>query len=205
MAKRQFVRVVFEGDSLSAPPSRWEIFSDQAFKGTTWFCTLAIILLLFFILYEIGKEALPAIGKYGVSFLTSQTWDANNGQFGILPRSGAPYTVLSWHCLSGGAGDSGGHLSHPGLSAGDAASCFQKYRGVVGGDSQRGLWLMRNLRPYSADPALLRLDLCTFQLDPFFRHHPGGTGDAAGRPGPGHYDPAHRGRDLPGCAAGHPL
>jgi phosphate transport system permease protein len=86
MAKRQFVRVVFEGDSVSAPPSKWETLSDQVFKGTTWFCTLAIILLLFFILYEIGKEALPSMGTYGVSFLTTQTWDANTATFGILPQ-----------------------------------------------------------------------------------------------------------------------
>jgi phosphate transport system permease protein len=86
MAKRQFVRVVFEGDSVSAPPSRWETFSDRTFKGTTWLCTLAIILLLFFILYKIGKEALPAMGRYGLSFLTSQTWDVHKGQFGILPQ-----------------------------------------------------------------------------------------------------------------------
>ena len=70
MAKRQFVRVIFEGDSISAPPSRWEIISDKTFYAFTWFCTLVSILLLFFILYEIGKEALPAMGKYGLSFLT---------------------------------------------------------------------------------------------------------------------------------------
>ncbi|MFZ2087175.1 MAG: phosphate ABC transporter permease subunit PstC [Desulfobaccales bacterium] len=86
MPKRQFVRVVFEGDSVSVPPSKWETFSDKSFKGTTWLCALAIILLLFYILYEIGKEALPAMGTYGVSFLTSQTWDANKSQFGILPQ-----------------------------------------------------------------------------------------------------------------------
>jgi phosphate transport system permease protein len=47
---------------------------------------LAIILLLFFILFQIGKEALPAMGKYGPNFLISQTWDANKAKFGILPQ-----------------------------------------------------------------------------------------------------------------------
>jgi hypothetical protein len=50
MAKRQFVRVVFEGDSVSAPPSQYEIFPDRVFRGTTWLCTLGIILFLLFIL-----------------------------------------------------------------------------------------------------------------------------------------------------------
>ena len=86
MAKRQFVRVIFQGDSISAPPSRREIISDKTFYGFTWFCTIVSILLLFFILYEIGKEALPAMGKYGLSFLTTTTWDANKAQFGILPQ-----------------------------------------------------------------------------------------------------------------------
>jgi phosphate transport system permease protein len=47
---------------------------------------LAIILLLFYILFEIGKEALPAIGQHGLGFLYSQTWDANKATFGILPQ-----------------------------------------------------------------------------------------------------------------------
>jgi phosphate transport system permease protein len=52
----------------------------------TWICAVAVILLLFVILLEIGRKALPAMGQYGVSFLTSTTWDANKAQFGILPQ-----------------------------------------------------------------------------------------------------------------------
>jgi len=86
MARRQFIRVVISGESVSVPPSRWELFYDQAFKGLTWSCTLGIILLLFVILYEIGKEAVPAMGQYGLSFLTNQSWNANKAEFGILPH-----------------------------------------------------------------------------------------------------------------------
>jgi len=60
--------------------------SHQAFKGLTWGCTLGIVLLLFFILYEVGKEAGSAMSRYGVTFLTTPTWDANKGEFGILPQ-----------------------------------------------------------------------------------------------------------------------
>lgn len=60
--------------------------SNQAFKALTWGCTLGIVLLLVFILYEIGKEAVPAMGRYGVTFLTTHSWDANKGEFGILPQ-----------------------------------------------------------------------------------------------------------------------
>jgi len=86
MARRQFVRVVFSGDSVSVPPSKWEVFFDQAFRGFTWACTLGIILLLFYVLYEIGKKAVPAMGEHGLSFLITKSWDANKGEFGILPQ-----------------------------------------------------------------------------------------------------------------------
>lgn len=71
---------------MSAPPSKWELFYDQAFKSFSWACAFGIALLLFFILYEIGKEAVPAMGQYGLGFLTSQSWNANKAEFGILPQ-----------------------------------------------------------------------------------------------------------------------
>jgi phosphate transport system permease protein len=86
MAKRQFVRIIFAGDSVSVPPSKGEIFSDKAFHIFTRVCALASIMLLFYILWQIGKEALPAMGQYGLKFLTTQTWDANKAEFGILPQ-----------------------------------------------------------------------------------------------------------------------
>ncbi len=86
MAKRRFVRVIFEGDSVSVPPSKGEIFSDKTFHILTRVCAIASILLLFYILWQIGKEALPAMGQYGFKFLTTQTWDANKAEFGILPQ-----------------------------------------------------------------------------------------------------------------------
>jgi phosphate transport system permease protein len=60
--------------------------ADKTFFSFTWLCALGSILLLFFILYMIGKEALPAMRTYGLSFLTTTTWDANKAQFGILPH-----------------------------------------------------------------------------------------------------------------------
>jgi phosphate transport system permease protein len=105
MAKRQFIRVIVSGDSVSSPPSRWEIFSDQAFKHFTWGCTLGVILLLFYVLYLIGKEALPAMGRYGLGFLTAQSWDANKGVFGILPQIwGTLYSSFLALLIGGGFG-----------------------------------------------------------------------------------------------------
>ena len=72
--------------SLSQPPSPTDIFFDKAFRGLTYTFTLATILLLGYIVLEIGGKALPAFSKYGLGFLTSTTWDVNAGQFGILPE-----------------------------------------------------------------------------------------------------------------------
>ena len=48
--------------------------------------TWATVLLLAFIVYKIGGQALPAMSEYGLGFLTSTTWDVNAGEFGILPE-----------------------------------------------------------------------------------------------------------------------
>ena len=86
MAKRQLVRVIIAGDSISSPPSKSEEIWDKGFHFLTRGCTWLVILLLFFILLEIGRKALPAMGHYGVDFLASQSWDVHQGKFGVLPQ-----------------------------------------------------------------------------------------------------------------------
>jgi phosphate transport system permease protein len=86
MASRHLVRVVISGDSISSPPSRSEVWFDNAFRVFTRICAVLVILLLFFILFQIGEKAAPAMAKYGVSFLTSTSWNANKADFGILPQ-----------------------------------------------------------------------------------------------------------------------
>lgn len=73
-------------DSISTPPTGGEIFVDRVFRGLTLGCAWIVILLVFYILIEIGGKALPAIREYGFSFLTGATWDVNNGKFGVLPE-----------------------------------------------------------------------------------------------------------------------
>jgi phosphate transport system permease protein len=47
---------------------------------------LTIIALVAYILYEIGREAVPAIQQSGLRFLSDTQWDAQKGSFGILPQ-----------------------------------------------------------------------------------------------------------------------
>lgn len=77
---------ILETETLSNPPSRGDILFDKSFRGLTLVFVWATILLLGFIVFKIGGQALPAIGEYGFGFLTSTTWDANTSQFGILPE-----------------------------------------------------------------------------------------------------------------------
>jgi len=73
-------------DSISRPPSTLDICVDHVFRGLTLvFAGLTIVLVLYIVL-EIGGKASPAIQKYGLSFITSTTWDVNKVRFGVLPE-----------------------------------------------------------------------------------------------------------------------
>jgi phosphate transport system permease protein len=86
MVTRHLVRVIVSEDSISSPPTTMEIWSDKAFRILTRGCTLFVVFLLFWILWEIGGKAIPAMREYGLSFISSSTWDANRHHFGILPQ-----------------------------------------------------------------------------------------------------------------------
>ncbi len=75
-----------DSSGLTQPPSAGDIFVNKSFKALTAFFTWATILLLAYIVFKIGSEALPAVSKYGLEFITSTTWDINEGKFGILPE-----------------------------------------------------------------------------------------------------------------------
>ncbi|HYQ91286.1 MAG TPA: phosphate ABC transporter permease subunit PstC, partial [Candidatus Competibacteraceae bacterium] len=73
-------------DAISGPPSSLDYGWDRTFQFLALAGAWLILLLVGLILYEIGGQALPAIRDYGLSFLTSTSWDANKSQFGILPQ-----------------------------------------------------------------------------------------------------------------------
>ncbi|SIS70208.1 phosphate ABC transporter permease subunit PstC [Neptunomonas antarctica] len=81
--------------TLSAPPSANDYMKDIVFRAFAYFCASAIILLVVYIVFEIGSEALPAIKTHGLGFITGTTWDANKGEFGVLPEIwGTLYSAL---------------------------------------------------------------------------------------------------------------
>ena len=72
-------------DSVAGAPSSWDFLADRLFRGLSKAAAVLILLLLAFILWQIGRRAWPGILEYGVGFLTSTTWDVGRGHFGILP------------------------------------------------------------------------------------------------------------------------
>jgi phosphate transport system permease protein len=70
---------------ISRPPSVFDRAADRLFRTTTLGVAWSTVLLVAYIVWHIGFDAAPAIGKYGGGFLAGKTWDANRGEFGILP------------------------------------------------------------------------------------------------------------------------
>lgn len=89
-------------ESVAAPPSKLDIFWDRAFRSLTYLFAWLTILLVLYILYEIGGNAVPAMQEHGLGFVTGTTWDANRGEFGVLPEIwGTLYSSLLALAIAG--------------------------------------------------------------------------------------------------------
>jgi len=74
------------GDSYATPPSFGDRLFDKGFRGVAAGFTVLTILLLAWILFEIGGKAIPALRQYGLGLLTGADWNASQKVFGILPE-----------------------------------------------------------------------------------------------------------------------
>jgi phosphate transport system permease protein len=73
-------------DRVSRPPTRWDYVADTGFRALAQAGAWLVLGLLALILWEIGGKASVGIKDYGLSFVTSTTWDVAHQQFGILPH-----------------------------------------------------------------------------------------------------------------------
>jgi len=91
--------------TLAAPPSVSDYMKDSLFRSFAYLCALSIVLLLAFIVFELGSQALPAMQKHGLGFITGTTWDSNKEMFGVLPEIwGTLYSSLIALVIGGGLG-----------------------------------------------------------------------------------------------------
>ncbi|MCB1820494.1 MAG: phosphate ABC transporter permease subunit PstC [Candidatus Competibacteraceae bacterium] len=101
MASYQFDHIDRTG-SVTGPPSGIDYAFDRGFRGIAWTSAALILALVAYIIVEIGGKALPAMTEYGLSFLTSTTWNVQAEQFGILPEIwGTLYSSLLALVLGG--------------------------------------------------------------------------------------------------------
>lgn len=79
-------KAVSSDRTLSAAPSANDYMKDSTFRFFAYFCALSILLLVGYIIIELGQQALPAIKTHGLGFVTGTTWDTNAGVFSVLPE-----------------------------------------------------------------------------------------------------------------------
>ncbi len=72
-----------------AETHKWQIekgvSGDFIFKGMTVLFALSVLAILMVMLFELVRESLPAITKFGWGFISGREWDAVQGTFGALP------------------------------------------------------------------------------------------------------------------------
>src|SRR6516165_3170762 len=80
----------FEGaappGAITHPPAPNEYLVDRGFRLLAVVGASLIILLVAYILWKIGGQALPAIYRHHVDFLVSTNWNVADQNFGILPE-----------------------------------------------------------------------------------------------------------------------
>ncbi len=75
-----------EGSNVSSGLRMTEMLFDRAFRSLCYAFAVLTLLLMAYILYQIGYKATPAMKEFGLSFVATTEWDANEGQFGVLPE-----------------------------------------------------------------------------------------------------------------------
>jgi len=89
-------------DAIARPPSTGELAMDRGFRILAFAAGLATIGLLLYIFYIIGEEALPAVRREGLTFLSTTVWAPGRHQFGILAEIwGTLYSSLLALAIAG--------------------------------------------------------------------------------------------------------
>lgn len=85
MSQNPFAQAITSA-AISRPPSSNEFLADRGFRSLALVAAALIIFLVAYILWEIGGQALPALGKYHAGFLVGTNWNVQTQDFGILPE-----------------------------------------------------------------------------------------------------------------------
>jgi phosphate transport system permease protein len=69
---------------LESPGNAGDVWADRIFRGITLVAGLAVLAILALIAYSTTKEAWPAFRHQGLSFVTSDEWNAAQNKYGAL-------------------------------------------------------------------------------------------------------------------------
>ncbi len=75
-----------EAPRISRPPTVVEKVASQAFRGLCYGFAGLVIVLLIYIVLQIGLPAGPYLQDLGIAYLIGTKWDPNTQEFGILPQ-----------------------------------------------------------------------------------------------------------------------
>ncbi|MDB5995972.1 MAG: phosphate transporter permease subunit PstC [Pseudomonas sp.] len=82
-------------DSACRPPSAKDFLVDRTFRALARIGVVLVLALVFALVFEVGRKALPGMEKHGLDVLLGTVWDVNQGKYGILPAIwGTLYSAL---------------------------------------------------------------------------------------------------------------
>lgn len=74
-----------QAQAVSQAPTGGEYVFDRAFRALAVAAAWLLIILVAYIIWKIGGQALPAIQTHQLGFLVNSNWNVQENQFGILP------------------------------------------------------------------------------------------------------------------------
>ncbi len=82
-------------DSACKPPSIKDFLVDRTFRALARVGVVLILALVFALVFEVGRKAVPGMEKHGLDVILGSVWDVNQGKYGILPAIwGTLYSAL---------------------------------------------------------------------------------------------------------------
>ena len=72
-------------DSACRPPSTKDFLVDRTFRALSRIGVVLILALVFALVFEVGRKAIPGMEKHGLDVIFGSVWDVNQGKYGILP------------------------------------------------------------------------------------------------------------------------
>ncbi|NQD78723.1 phosphate ABC transporter permease subunit PstC [Pseudomonas seleniipraecipitans] len=82
-------------DSACQPPSAKDMLVDRVFRAVARVGVILILAVVFALIFEVGRKALPGMQEHGFDVLLGSVWDVNQNKYGILPAIwGTLYSAL---------------------------------------------------------------------------------------------------------------